>query len=97
MKFSVQTATLPELTIREVVAKLAAHDYDAVEWRVHDDYHIKPAEVVRQAKAIKSLLDDHGLAVSCLMGYAPLADLDQHRRVAEACAILNWVFTESSR
>jgi sugar phosphate isomerase/epimerase len=34
------------------------------------------------------MLADHGLEVSCLMGYAPLKDLDQHKRVAEACAIL---------
>ncbi len=88
MKFSVQTATLPELTIPQVVAKLSAHGYDAVEWRLHDDYHIKPTEVLQQAKRIKPLLDDHGLAVSCMMGYAPLQDLDQHQRVAEACAIL---------
>ncbi len=88
MKFSVQTATLPELSIPEVVAKLSAHGYDAVEWRVHDDYHIKPADVVQQAKRIKLLLADHGLVVSCLMGYAALPDRDQHQRVAEACAIL---------
>jgi sugar phosphate isomerase/epimerase len=88
MKFSVQTATLPELSIPEVVTKLCAHGYDGVEWRLHDDYHIKPTEVIDQAKRIKPLLDYHGLAVSCLMGYAPLRDLDQHKRVTEACAIL---------
>jgi sugar phosphate isomerase/epimerase len=71
-----------------VVTKLAAHGYDAVEWRIHDEYHIKPVEVVAQAKQIKPLLDGHGLKVSCLMGYAPLPDLDQHKRVAEACTIL---------
>ena len=91
MKFSVQTSTLPELSIPDVVAKLSAHGYDGVEWRLHDDYHIKPTEVVQQAERIKPLLDDHGLAVSCLMGYAPLPDLDQHKRVAEACAILGCV------
>ena len=88
MKFSVQTATLPELSIPEVVVKLATHGYDGVEWRLHDDYHIKPLEVVAQAKLLKPSLDDHGLQVSCLMGYAPLPDVDQHKRVAEACAIL---------
>jgi sugar phosphate isomerase/epimerase len=88
MKYSVQTATLPELSVPEVVVKLAAYGYDGVEWRLHDDYHIKPLEIVEQAKLIKSLLDDHGLEVSCLMGYAPLPDVDQHKRVAEACAIL---------
>lgn len=89
MKFSVQTATLPELSDSEVIAKLSAHGYDAVEWRIHDDYHIKPAEVVAHAKRLKPLLDDNGLSVSCMMGYAPLPDIDQHQRMAEACAILN--------
>ena len=88
MKFSVQTAVLPELSVREVAHKLGAHGYDGVEWRVHDDYHIAPRELVSRAAEIRRLVDDHGLAVSCLTGYAPLRDLDQHERFAEACAIL---------
>jgi sugar phosphate isomerase/epimerase len=89
MKFSVQTAVLPELTPRQVVEKLSAHGYDAVEWRVHPDYHISPGELVARAGEIRSLVNDHGLRVSCLTGRAPLADLDQQRRFAEACAIMD--------
>lgn len=88
MKFSVQTAVLPELDVRQVVEKLSAHGYDAVEWRIHDDYHIAPRELVARAPEIRRLVDDHGLHVSCLTGYAPLDDLDQQRRFADACAIL---------
>ncbi len=89
MKFSVQTAVLPELTPRQVVEKLSAHGYDAVEWRVHPDYHIAPGELVARAAEIRNLVKDHGLRVSCLTGYAPLADLDQQRRFAEACAVMD--------
>jgi sugar phosphate isomerase/epimerase len=89
MRFCVQTATLPELGVPEVIEKLSLHGYDAVEWRLHDEYHLKPAAIVAEAKRVKPLLDDHGLAVSCLMGYVPLGDLDTHRRVAEACAYLD--------
>jgi sugar phosphate isomerase/epimerase len=85
----VQTAVLPELTREQVVEKLSAHGYDGVEWRVHEDYHIAPKELVSRAHEIKRLVDDHGLEVSCLMGFAPIADLDQQRWFAEACAILN--------
>lgn len=88
MKFSVQTAVLPELSVREVVQKLGAHGYDGVEWRIHDDYHIAPRDLVSRAPELRRLADDHGLAVTCLTGYAPLRDLDQHKRFAEACAIL---------
>jgi sugar phosphate isomerase/epimerase len=88
LKFSVQTAVLPELTREQVVARLAAHGYDGVEWRVHEDYHIAPKELVARAGEIKRLVADHGLEVSCLMGYAPLEDLAQQRLFAEACAIL---------
>lgn len=88
MKFSVQTAVLPELTRPEVVRKLSAHGYDAVEWRVHEDYHIAPKELVAKAREIKTLVDDLGLEVSCLMGYAPLGDIDQQRWFAEACALM---------
>jgi sugar phosphate isomerase/epimerase len=88
MKFSVQTAVLPELNREQLVEKLSAHGYDGVEWRVHEDYHIAPRELVSRAHEIKRLVDDHGLEVSCLMGYAPLADLDQQRWFAEACAIM---------
>ena len=88
MKFSVQTAVLPELDCRQVVEKLRAHGYDGVEWRVHEDYHLAPRELVARAAEIKRLVADHGLEISCLMGYAPLADLEQQRLFAEACAIL---------
>lgn len=89
MKFSVQTAVLPELSREQVVEKLGAHGYDGVEWRVHEDYHIPPRQLVSRARDIKRLVDDHGLEVSCLMGYAPLGDLVQQRAFAEACAIMN--------
>jgi sugar phosphate isomerase/epimerase len=79
---------LPELTPRRVAEKLSAHGYDGVEWRVHDEYHIAPRELVERAREIRRLVDDHGLEVPCLTGYAPLADLDQQRRFAEACVIL---------
>ena len=89
MKFSVQTAVLPELTRAEVVEKLSAHGYDGVEWRVHDDYHIPPKDLMSRAKEIKRLVDDHGLEVSCLMGYAPITDITQQRWFAEACEIFS--------
>jgi sugar phosphate isomerase/epimerase len=71
-----------------VAAKLAAHGYDGVEWRVHEDYHIAPRELVARAREVKRLVDDHGLVVSCLTGYAPLEDLEQQRWFADACATL---------
>jgi sugar phosphate isomerase/epimerase len=87
-KFSVQTAVLPELTREQVVQKLSAHGYDGVEWRVHDDYHIPPRELVARASEIRKLVDAHDLEVSCLTGYAPITDLEQQRWFAEACARL---------
>jgi len=88
MKFAVQTAVLPELSMRDVVEKLAAHGYDAVEWRIHPDYHVAPGDLPGRAAEIATLCSDHGLAVSCLMGYAPLADLGMQRAFAEACQIM---------
>lgn len=79
---------MPELDRQQVVHKLAAHGYDGVEWRIHEDYHIAPRELIARANQIKRLVDDHGLEVSCLMGYAPLSDLEQQRWLAEACAIM---------
>jgi sugar phosphate isomerase/epimerase len=85
----VQTAVLPELSREQVVEKLRAHGYDGVEWRVHEDYHIAPRELVAGAREVKRLVDDHGLVVSCLTGYAPIADVVQQRWFAEACATMN--------
>jgi sugar phosphate isomerase/epimerase len=89
VKFSVQTAVLPELTRERVAEKLSAHGYDGVEWRVHEDYHIPPKELVSRAREIKRLVDDHGLEVSCLTGYAPVTDVAQQHWFAEACAVMN--------
>jgi sugar phosphate isomerase/epimerase len=80
---------LPELTREQVARRLGAHGYDGVEWRVHEEYHIAPRELVSRAREIKQLVDDHGLEVSCLMGYAPLEDLEQQRWFAEACALMS--------
>jgi sugar phosphate isomerase/epimerase len=71
-----------------VVAKLRAYGYDGVEWRVHEDYHVAPRELAARAGEIVRLVEDHGLEVSCLMGYAPIDDLAQQRAFAEACAIM---------
>lgn len=89
MQFSVQTAVLPELSREQVVAALSRHGYDAVEWRVHEAYHVDPAGFPGSAKALGRLCADHGLAISCLMGYAPLDDLDQQQRIAEACSLVD--------
>ena len=83
-----QTAVLPELTREQVVEKLRVHGYDGVEWRVHEDYHISPKELVARARDVKRLVDAHGLEVSCLTGYAPIADIAQQRWFAEACAVM---------
>jgi len=88
MKFSVQTAVLPELTREQVVKKLSQHGYDGVEWRLHEEYHIKPSEVLKEAREIKKLVEDHGLEVSCLMGYLPLENIEAQEQVAQACAIM---------
>ncbi|MBI3628259.1 MAG: sugar phosphate isomerase/epimerase [Candidatus Rokubacteria bacterium] len=88
MKFSVQTAVLPELTREQVVAALRRHGYDGVEWRLHEEYHVKPSELREKASDIRRLVRDHGLDVSCLMGYAPLADVGLQERIAEACAVM---------
>jgi sugar phosphate isomerase/epimerase len=88
MRYSVQTAVLPELSCQQVVEKLSRHGYDAVEWRIHEDYHVSPARVLECAPELKRLCADHGLAISCLTGYAPLEDLDQQRRMVEACALM---------
>jgi sugar phosphate isomerase/epimerase len=88
VKFSVQTAVLPELTREQVVAALRRHGYHGVEWRLHEEYHVKPSELREKASDIRRLVRDHGLDVSCLMGYAPLADVGLQERIAEACAVM---------
>jgi sugar phosphate isomerase/epimerase len=88
MKFSVQTSVLPELTIEQVVEKLSQHGYDGVEWRLHEAYHIHPSEVLRKAREIKKLVEDHGLEVSCLMGFVPLEDISAQEEIAHACALM---------
>lgn len=89
MKFSAQTAVLPELSREQVLQKLKAHGYDGVEWRVHEDYHIAPTELLARAGEIHQRVSATGLEVTCLMGYAPLHDLGEQRRFAEACAIMS--------
>lgn len=88
MRYSVFSGVLPELAAEEVVARLARHGYDGVEWRVNGEYHFRLATIERDAAGIRALCDAHGLAVAGLTTYVRPDEEDAVRRLAAACQTL---------
>lgn len=89
MRYSVFSGVLPELSAEAVVARLAQHGYDGVEWRVNGEYHFRQATIERDAAAIRALCDAHGLAVAGLTTYVRPDEEDAVRRLAAACQTLD--------
>lgn len=79
MKFSLSTSLLPEIRDLGDIAGLAsAAGYDGIEWRIHDDYHLSPLQLVEQADHVRSICDVAGLAVPSLATYLAWTD---HRNI----------------
>jgi sugar phosphate isomerase/epimerase len=85
LKYSVFSGVLPELDAEQVVATIARHGYDGVEWRVNGEYHFPASEIERAAPRMKALADGHGLATVSLTTYLRPDESEAIRRTVAAC------------
>ena len=90
MKQSVFTVLLPDKNLRETFQLLRELDYDGVEIRVKEDYHLSPSTISSYLDELKGLQSEFGLQVPVLSTYLPVTD---HRalfpvfRAAEALGV----------
>ncbi|MDD5688630.1 MAG: sugar phosphate isomerase/epimerase [Elusimicrobia bacterium] len=84
MKYSLFTVILPELSPEKIVIELKKAGYDAVEWRIHPDYHFPLKRLEEKAVYIKKITEDAGLAISNLGSYASVFDTKNIKKLISA-------------
>lgn len=82
MSLSVFTVVMGEYSPDGVVRELASLGYDAVEWRIHPDFHIHPEALEGVAGKIGRLTESSGLRVSSLGTYVRV---DQPEYLERCC------------
>ena len=89
MRYSVFTVIMREYDVEAAARELASLGYDAVEWRVHPDYHIHPDELEASAAELGTLSADHGLDIPVLGTYVRVDALDELESCARAAAAID--------
>ena len=88
MKHSVFTVLLPDMNLEEVFGFLRELDYDGVELRVKEDYHVAPDTILSRVKELEDLKARYGLEIPVLATYLSITDLKSLMPVFEAAEIL---------
>jgi len=88
MKYSVFTVIMPDHSIADVAKKLREWGYDGVEWRVHDQCHIPPKEIVGRAKEVHRISADNNLEICNLATYLHVKEVELITRVMEGAQIM---------
>ncbi|WP_304453298.1 sugar phosphate isomerase/epimerase [Nocardiopsis sp. YSL2] len=69
-KFAVSTLGMPGVPVERSVRTAVAHGCDGIEIRAHADDEVRPGLSEPRARAARARVEDAGLEVSCLAGYA---------------------------
>jgi sugar phosphate isomerase/epimerase len=91
MKHSVFTVLLPDMNLEEVFGLLRELDYDGVELRVKEDYHVAPDTILTRVKKLEDLKTRYELEIPVLATYLSITDLKSLIPVFEAAEILGAV------
>jgi sugar phosphate isomerase/epimerase len=88
MKHSVFTVLLPEKSLEQVFELLRELNYDGVELRVNDDYHMSPGRILSSVKTLRELMTRYGLEIPVLATYLSIRDTNALLSVFEAADLL---------
>ena len=88
LKHSVFTVLFPDKNIEEVFGLLNELNYDGVELRVKEDYHVSPHQILSQVKDLENLKTQYGLEIPVLGAYTSIDDRKVLMPMFEAAAIL---------
>jgi sugar phosphate isomerase/epimerase len=88
MKHSVFTVLLPDKNSEEVFQLLKELNYDGVELRVKEDYHISPAEILSSVKRLQELMSQYKLEIPVLATYLSIRESKALLPIFEAADIL---------
>lgn len=73
-----------EYDIPGVAGTLAENGWEAVEWRVAEDWHLRLGNLEQDAQVARLVSDEHGLQVVALSSYVSCLDGDTSRRLLTA-------------
>jgi sugar phosphate isomerase/epimerase len=100
-KFAVSTLGMPGVPVAEAVRTAAEHGCDGLEIRSHPDDEVRPGLSEARTRAVRARVEDAGLEVSCLAGYAKVCApgpdgpvVDELRALIEQAA---WIGAPSIR
>jgi sugar phosphate isomerase/epimerase len=88
MKHSVFTVLLPEKSLEQVFELLRELNYDGVELRVSDDYHMSPGRILSSVKTLRELMTRYRLEIPVLATYLSIRDTKALLPVFEAADLL---------
>lgn len=88
MKHSVCTVLLHDMNLEEVFGLLSELNYDGVELRIKEDYHVPPDSILSRVKELKQLKTRYRLEIPVLATYLSIADREIVLQVFEAAGIL---------
>ena len=89
MKYCVFSKIMADFTLQEAVEKMQEFNYDGVEWRIHDECHIKLEEVEKKAEYVRNLTESHNLEIVTLISYVLVNDLDNIKKLFNAANLMN--------
>src|SRR4030042_589959 len=88
MKHSVFTVLLPDKNLEEIFQLLTELNYDGVELRVREDYHVPPEKILSFVEVLKNLESRYKLEIPVLATYLAITDRKAVLQVFEAADIL---------
>lgn len=88
MKHSAFTVLLPDKNLDEVFQLLRELNYDGVELRVKEDYHVPPDKILSSVKKLEDLMNQYKLEIPVLGTYLSIKEQKTLLPVFEAADIL---------
>ena len=88
MKHSVFTVLLPDKSLDEVFQLLNKLNYDGVELRIREDYHVPPDRILSSVKKLRDLMNQYKLEIPVLGTYLSIKEQKALLPVFEAADLL---------
>ncbi len=88
MKLAIFSKIGNDVSVPDLCALLAQHGYHGVEWRLHEEGHVRPSRIIEDARKADAAAREHNLESICLSGYLKTFDVDvMESQLATAAAI----------
>jgi sugar phosphate isomerase/epimerase len=89
MKYSVFTVMMgSEYNTVSVLERLKSLGYNGVEWRVSEDFHVSPKDLVAQSRELIRLTQEYGMEMPSLATYLSAADISPLTEIFTAASMM---------